>query len=155
MIDGYSLHGVRDESLDDPNVDVITTHHYPNTDGEYVKPILAARGRTRGKKPYFVGEFGFVPADEIERVYDAVIDNGVSGALLWSLRFHHRDGGFYWHFEPSGGKLYKAYHWPGFDSGEAYEERRVMHMTRAKAFKIRGVEAPAIEAAAAAAAVAD
>jgi hypothetical protein len=145
VIDGYSLHGVRDESLADPNVDVITTHHYPNTDTGFVKPILAARERTRGKKPYFVGEFGFTTADEIEAVYHAVIDNGVSGALLWSLRFHHRDGGFYWHFEPSGGAHFKAYHWPGFESGEAYEERRVMQMTRAKAFKIRGVELPIIE----------
>jgi mannan endo-1,4-beta-mannosidase len=142
VIDGYSLHGVRDESLADPNIDVITTHHYPNTDTGYVKPILAARERTRGKKPYFVGEFGFVAADEIEEVYDTVIDNGISGALLWSLRFHHRDGGFYWHFEPSGGAHYKAYHWPGFDGGEAYDERRVMQMTRAKAYEIRGVEPP-------------
>jgi mannan endo-1,4-beta-mannosidase len=142
VIDGYSLHGVRDESLADPNVDVITTHHYPNTQTGFVKPILEARERTRGKKPYFVGEFGFTNADEIEDVFDAVIDNGVSGALLWSLRYHHRDGGFYWHFEPSGGAHYKAYHWPGFESGKAYEERRVMQMVRDKAYKIRGVEPP-------------
>ena len=29
VIDGKSLHGVPTESLDDPNIDVITTHHYP------------------------------------------------------------------------------------------------------------------------------
>ena len=145
VIDGYSLHGVRAESLADPNVDVITTHHYPNTNSDYVKAILAAREATRGKKPYFVGEFGFVMPDEIERVYDAVIANNVSGALLWSLRYHHRDGGFYWHFEPSGGRFYRAYHWPGFDSGEAYGERRVMELTRAKAYGIRGEQAPSIQ----------
>jgi len=142
VIDGRSMHGVPPDSLDDPNIDVITTHHYPNTDDDYVKAIVAARERTRGKKPYFVGEFGFTPADKIEQVYDAVIDNGVSGALIWSLRFHHRDGGFYWHFEPLGGRLYKAYHWPGFDAGEPYEERRVMQLTREKAFKIRGLPLP-------------
>jgi len=142
VIDGRSMHGVPPDSLDDPNIDVITTHHYPNTDDDYVKVIVAAREKTRGKKPYFVGEFGFTPADKIEQVYDAVIDNGVSGALIWSLRFHHRDGGFFWHFEPLGGRLYKAYHWPGFDTGEAYEERRVMQLTREKAFKIRGLELP-------------
>ena len=142
VIDGYSMHGVRDESLADPNVDVITTHHYPETDDDYVKAILAARERTRGKKPYFVGEFGFVPVEQIEQVYDAVIENGVSGALLWSLRFHHRDGGFYWHFEPLGGRLYKAYHWPGFVSGQAYDERRVLELTRSMAFKIRGLPLP-------------
>jgi hypothetical protein len=143
VIDGYSLQGVRDESLMDPNVDVITTHHYPNTDADYVKAILAAREQTRGKKPYFVGEFGFVPLEQVRQVYDAVIKNGVSGALLWSLRFHHRDGGFYWHFEPQGGRLYKAYHWPGFASGAAYEEREVLALTRSKAFEIRGLEPPA------------
>jgi mannan endo-1,4-beta-mannosidase len=146
VIDGNSLHGVHESSLEDPNVDVVTTHHYPNTDKDYVQAILAARERTRGKKPYFVGEFGFVPADEIERVYDAVIDNGVSGALLWSLRYHHRNGGFYWHSEPSGGKLFKAYHWPGFETGEAYQEQRVMQLTRAKAYEIRGMEMPAVAA---------
>jgi mannan endo-1,4-beta-mannosidase len=141
VIDGRSMHGVRQESLDDPNVDVITTHHYPNgADSDYVPAILAAREACRGKKPYFVGEFGFAPYDDIERVYDAVIESGASGALIWSLRFHHRDGGFYWHFEPAGARLYKAYHWPGFDSGAAYEERDVLELTRRKAHQIRGLE---------------
>jgi hypothetical protein len=146
VIDGRSMHGVPAESLDDPNVDVITTHHYPETGVDYVKAIVAARELTRGKKAYFVGEFGFTPAEKIEQVYDAVIDNGVSGALIWSLRFHHRNGGFYWHFEPLGSRLYKAYHWPGFTSGDAYEERRVLELTRAKAFEIRGLTAPPLGA---------
>jgi hypothetical protein len=93
-----------------------------------------------------VGEFGFTPAEKIEQVYDAVIEHGVSGALIWSLRFHHRNGGFYWHFEPLGSGLYKAYHWPGFRSGDAYEERRVLDLTRAKAFEIRELDAPPPEA---------
>jgi hypothetical protein len=146
VVDGNSLHGVRQESLDDPNLDVITTHHYPGPSGtNYVPAIRAAREACRGKKPYFVGEFGFAPLAEIERTYDAVIAEGVTGALLWSLRFHHRDGGFYWHDEPAGGRLYKAYHWPGFDSGAAYEERQVLELTRRQAFEIRGLTAPPIE----------
>jgi hypothetical protein len=146
VIDGNSLHGIPEKSLDDPNVDVITTHHYPNTDADYVKAIVAAREKCREKKAYFVGEFGFVPVKQIAEVYDAVIENDVSGALLWSLRFHHRDGGFYWHFEPLGESLYKAYHWPGFDTGSKYDEREVMRLTREKAFEIRGLEAPAMSA---------
>jgi mannan endo-1,4-beta-mannosidase len=67
VIDGYSLHGVREESLADPNIDVVTTHHYPNVGkGEYVAPIREARAKSRGRKPYFVGEFGFISPDEIE-----------------------------------------------------------------------------------------
>jgi hypothetical protein len=145
VADGYSLHGIRDESIADPNIDLVTTHHYPNADAtDYVTPILAAREKTRGKKPYFVGEFGFVPAAEVHRVYEAVIDSGVTGALLWSLRFHQRNGGFYWHSEPSGGKLYKAYHWPGFDTGKAYDERQVVELTRNKAYQIRRLAVPAV-----------
>ena len=53
VIDGYALHGVRQESLDDPNIDVITTHHYPNTDKDYVTAILKAHKMTAGKKTLF------------------------------------------------------------------------------------------------------
>ncbi|QEG33992.1 cellulase family glycosylhydrolase [Bythopirellula goksoeyrii] len=144
VIDGYSLHGVRQESLDDPNIDVITTHHYPNAGGGFVKPILKAREMTKGKKPYFVGEFGFVPAAEIEQVLDAVVENNISGALLWSLRFHSRDGGFYWHDEPAGENLFKAYHWPGFPSGDGYEETALLEMVRESAYRIQGLDPPAL-----------
>ncbi|TWU29253.1 cellulase family glycosylhydrolase [Bythopirellula polymerisocia] len=142
VIDGYSLHGVRQESLDDPNIDVITTHHYPNTDSGFVEPILKARAMTKGKKPYFVGEFGFVPAQEIKEVLNTVIDEGIVGALLWSLRFHNREGGFYWHDEPSGENLFKAYHWPGFNSGEGYEETSVLDLVRRSAYRIRDMKLP-------------
>lgn len=146
VIDGYSLHGVREESLADPNIDVVTTHHYPNVgNGDYVTPIRQARALSRGRKPYFVGEFGFIPPGEIAEVYDEVINTGVRGALLWSLRFHNRDGGFYWHSEPSGEGLYKAYHWPGFDSGEKYGERVALQLTRLKAYEIRGEQPPPLE----------
>ncbi|WP_428304916.1 cellulase family glycosylhydrolase [Lacipirellula sp.] len=147
VIDGYALHGVREESLADPNIDVVTTHHYPNVgNGDYIPPIRAARAKARGRKPYFVGEFGFIPTDQIAAVYDEVIANGTSGALLWSLRFHNRDGGYYWHSEPCGEGLYKAYHWPGSSTGDAYNEREVLRLTRTKAFEIRGDQIPPLEA---------
>jgi hypothetical protein len=148
VLDGGSWRRIEPASLDDPNVDVVATHHYPNLDNgaSYVPNILAARKAARGKRPYFVGEFGFAPVDELRRVYDAVIDNDITGALLWSLRFHNRDGGFYWHWEPAGGGLFKAYHWPGFASGHAYHERRTLELTRDRAFKIRGLQPPAVSA---------
>ena len=142
LIDGYALHGVRRESLEDPNIDVITTHHYPNTDKDYVDAIVKAHEMTAGKKPYFVGEFGFAPMAELERVMDTIIERGISGGMLWSLRFHNRDGGFYWHSEPSGENLFKAYHWPGFKTGQPYDERPLLQLTRRKAYKIRGLDVP-------------
>ena len=148
VVDGRSLHGVSPWQIEEPNTDVITTHHYPHGSGkaDFVTPIRAAYAATKGKKPYCIGEFGFVPTPEIERVYDAVIQDGMAGALLWSLRFHNRDGGFYWHMEVgSGGNFYKAYHWPGFTSGAGYDEKAVLHLTRDKAYEIRGEAAPPIE----------
>jgi mannan endo-1,4-beta-mannosidase len=147
VIDGRSLHGVPLTSLDDSNVDVITTHHYPwGEDHDFSKPIRAAHALTKGKKPYFVGEFGFVETPQIAAAIQTVIDDGISGALLWSLRMHRRDGGFYWHMEVGTGRnIYKAFHWPGFESGDRYDERAVMQLMRAKAHEIRGLKPPAIE----------
>ncbi len=142
VIDGRSLHGVPAQSLDDPNIDVITTHHYPNVGNNNAAGIRAAVGEIGGKKAYFVGEFGFVEVDEAQRMLDAVDELGVTGALYWSLRFHRREGGFYWHHEPSGGDLYKAYHWPGFASGDEYRENQAIPMIRDAAFGIRGMPVP-------------
>ncbi len=143
LIDGYALHGVRQESLDDPNIDVITTHHYPSINKQFVSEILTAREKTKGIKPYFVGEFGFVSTGVIENVLNTVIEQDVSGALLWSLRVHNRDGGFYWHWETDSDGICKAYHWPGFESGEPYHERKTLAMMRSSAYAIRGLAVPA------------
>jgi hypothetical protein len=147
VIDGRSLHGVPLTSLDDPNVDLITTHHYPfGDDHDFTKPIRAAHALTKGKKPYFVGEFGFVETPHISAAIQTVIDEGISGALLWSLRMHRREGGFYWHMEVGTGRnIYKAFHWPGFASGDRYDERIVMRLMREKAHEIRGLEPPPLE----------
>ncbi len=146
VIDGFALHGVRQASLDDPNIDVITTHHYPNTDADYVAAITRAHEQTRGKKPYFVGEFGFASVDELRDVMDTIIARDISGGMLWSLRFHNRDGGFYWHSESSGENVFKAYHWPGFNSGKAYHERELLQLTQRKAFEIQGLPVPEVVA---------
>lgn len=145
VIDGYALHGVRTSSLNDPNIDVITTHHYPNTDAEFVPAIIKAHQATVGKKPFFIGEFGFVPIQKIKEVLDVVLQRNISGAMLWSLRPHRREGGFYWHDEPSGQYKFKAYHWPGFASGDAYDEIAMLELTRKSAYQIRGLKLPPIE----------
>jgi hypothetical protein len=45
----------------------------------------------------------------------------------------------------TGGNFYKAYHWPGFASGAAYDEKAVLALTRNKGFEIQGLEPPAID----------
>ncbi len=138
VIDGNSLRGVPAASLDEPLIDVVTTHHYPSSQpmaDEVARAIAAAAGR----KPYFVGEAGFVPLAEMLPIVRQVVASEAAGVLLWSLRFRNRDGGFYWHSEPANQGRYKAYHWPGFPSGDPYEEAAVMRLVRLAAHRIRGL----------------
>lgn len=147
VIDGRALHGIEPWQVDEPATDLVGTHHYPwGAATDFVTPIRKAHALAKGKKPYFVGEFGFVPTKHLAEVMDATIADGISGALLWSLRFHNRDGGFYWHMEVgTGGNFYKSYHWPGFASGAAYDEIAMLSLARDKAFEIQGVKPPPIE----------
>lgn len=142
VIDGFFSSVLHDESTENPYVDIVTTHHYPNNPREMYEQVKSNRARSKGKKPYFVGEFGFVETDAVRTLLNNVVADGTSGALIWSLRYRSRDGGFYWHSEPFGGDRYKAYHWPGFDSGQAYDERNLMALMREKAFEIRGQTPP-------------
>ena len=145
VMDGLMTSVLRSESLEIPEVDLVTSHHYPRDAMEMVAQVQSNRQMAKGKKPYIVGEFGFVSTLAVQVLLNAVIDNGTSGALIWSLRYHNRDGGFYWHSEPFGGDLYKAYLWPGFKTGESYDEIRLLNLMREKAFAIQGKAMPAIE----------
>jgi mannan endo-1,4-beta-mannosidase len=147
VLDGFYIGNkeIQLEALDDPNIDIVSSHHYPGPNkgaAEMAADIVRFRQQIGGKKAYIEGEVGFIPVAGMERVLDTVIRNGLSGAMGWSLRFHNRDGGFYWHSEPAGGGLYKAYHYPGFASGEAYEESALLKLMRAKAYEIRGLPVP-------------
>jgi mannan endo-1,4-beta-mannosidase len=149
VIDGRQAEVLERESIADPHVDLLQTHHYEKSAGEMIAHVRASAEMARGGKPYHVGELGFLDTAGMTAVLDAVIAEGLAGALVWSLRGHDRDGGFYWHQEPSGGDLFKAYHWPGFASGEAYDETRLLRELRRRAFAIRGEQEPAPEAPAA------
>ncbi len=144
-VDGGYLHA---DSLTDPYVDVVTTHHYPGawTTKTFARLIRENWEMAKGKKPYVVGEFGFVSTAEMADAMKTIMDTGTAGGLLWSLRFRDRDGGFYWHSEPSGGNLYKAFHWPGSPIGAGYDEIELMALVRSNAFEIRGMTPPPIPA---------
>jgi mannan endo-1,4-beta-mannosidase len=145
--DGYYIGNkeIQPEALRDPNIDIVSSHHYPSARRVMVDDIEKYSEQISGKKVYVLGEVGFVPLAEFRKILELVIRRHISGALLWSLRFHNRDGGFYWHSEPSGGLLYKAYHFPGFTTGEAYSEPELMDLVRRKAFEIQGLAVPPIE----------
>ena len=134
------------ELLAIPEIDIVTTHHYPNSrrPTTFAQLIQENAALAKGRKPYVVGEFGFVPTEQMAAAMKTIIDTGISGGLLWSLRFRDRDGGFYWHSEPSGGNLYKGFHWPGSTLGAAYDETNLMALVRQYAFAIRGLIPPPI-----------
>lgn len=142
VIDAFFSETPREESITASEIDVVTTHHYSEDPDSTIRQIRENKLRTEGRKPYFVGEFGFLPTRDLQRIMDTVIETDTSGALIWSLRNRMREGGFYWHSEPMGGDLYKAYHWPGFNSGNAYDEKNVLRLMREKAYAIRNLPVP-------------
>ncbi|MBN1855289.1 MAG: cellulase family glycosylhydrolase [Pirellulales bacterium] len=142
VLDGKHTNILEQESIDNPAIDLLQTHHYERSSHEMIEHIQTSARQSRGKKPYHVGEFGFLPTASMTEVIDTIIKEGISGGLIWSLRYHTRDGGFYWHHEPFGGDLFKAYHWPGFPSGQAYDERNFLNIVRSKAYAIRGLPEP-------------
>ena len=144
VMDGFNSAVLRDASLEIPDVDIVTTHHYPGNKLSFAALIRANAEKARGKKPYVIGEFGFVPTAQMIEALNAIDASTASGGLLWSLRFRNRDGGFYWHSEPFGGNLYKAFHWPASPLGEPYDEAKLLNPVREKAFAIRGLAVPPI-----------
>jgi hypothetical protein len=138
LIEGTLAKELAQEAIDDPNIDVLSTHHYgdPNVSLQYV---MSNRRRAKGKKPYVIGEYGIVLTQDIRAITDTIICQGLSGGMLWSLRFREREGGFYNHYEYN---RVSAYRWPGFSNGEIYDERMVLSMMREKAFEIDGVTQP-------------
>jgi hypothetical protein len=142
VMDGYHATELREESLAMPEIDIVTTHHYPGGRKSFAELIRENWGKAKGRKPYVVGEFGFVDTRQMAAAIDAVLETGTAGALAWSLRCRNRDGGFYWHSEPAGGDKYKAFHWPGFASGADYDEAPFMALMQQKAYEIRGLAVP-------------
>jgi len=141
----------------DPNVDLYTRHNYTNyarVGSDWITGCRSEIAAIRGQRPFFVGEFGpyvdgRVLTDEnvgpkLREFLDYVrSDETVAGALLWSMYFHHRDGGFYWHQIFTYPTVW-AYHWPGFPSAQAQHEQGIMAAMREAAYRIEGRPLPPV-----------
>lgn len=126
-----------------PSVDIISSHHYETDPAVMVRNIKNNIKLIDGKKPYLLGEFGFLGTSGLRHVMNLAIENEeICGALNWSLRYHRSEGGFYWHSEPLGYGIYKAYHFPGFNSGREYDEDDFLAVMRRKAFEIQDKPVP-------------
>lgn len=144
LSDGLQFSHVREDVIVNPNIDILSTHHYEFSARQTVSNIKSAVRHIQARKPYYIGEFGFFNLPETGKILDAVISEvNICGALIWSLRFHNRDGGFYWHSEPSGRSIFKAYHYPGFQSASVYNEQELMRLMVKKGWEIRELKPPA------------
>jgi len=140
-IDGYRK--VHKESIDDSNIDILSSHHYEQDPYTQINHIKGNLEIIQGKKPYVLGELGFESTSAHAKTYDYIISNKeITGTLNWSIRSHRREGGFYWHSEPVGHNLFKSYHWPGFSSGYTYDEIGLLNLMRNKAYEIDGLKPP-------------
>ena len=127
----------------DPNIDIIVNHYYG---GDWLQKLKVDQKKTKGKRPFVIGEFGLeAKAAKVADFLEAVVESDASGALLWSMYFHHRDGGF-WHHGIITQDGAKSYHWPGFETGAKVQERELLQAMRNQAFAIRGLTPPPITA---------
>ena len=142
VLDGLFTPVIMDSSLQNPYIDMVATQHSRlNTDSLLIQ-VEQNQFRAQGVKPYILSEVGCMQAFPMERLLDVVIQKHISGALLTSLFFHNRDGGFYWHSGEGVNNVYKAYHWPGFLSGQEYDETRILNVIHRKAYRIRNEPVP-------------
>lgn len=140
IVDGH--YGVQLESLSNDDVDIVSNHYYNPIPygGDYAAAALADSQFVNRQKPLIIGEYGFVPTTNIQAMLDTAEAESIAGTMIWSIRSHAVDGGFYWHTEiDDGQRLYRSYHWPGFPSGEAYDETGVLDLIAEYGWATQGV----------------
>ena len=150
IIHTWSSHALDPNRLD-PNIDIYNRHYYAGGKKTFAELCRDDRRKIEGKRPFVVGEYGpyidgkaFTNENAVRRHREfltAVQESGTAGALIWSMYFHHRDGGFYWHQIFTYPSVW-SYHWPGFPSAEAQKEREILGTLRESAFAIQGLAVP-------------
>ena len=101
------------EVLSAPEIDMYSGHYYNGwSDLQQIKKDSKFISEKYGKV-FLIGELGF-DTKSIEAVLTQTLnDTNVAGSLVWSLRYHSQDGGFYTHHEKDS--IY-SYHVPGFQA---------------------------------------
>ncbi len=141
VLEGTYVQVLSPQEVADSNFDVLSTHYYSPIN-QALHDVIANRDLTKGRKPYFVGEFGYRNPGEAMSLVDTVINSGVSGIMIWSMRFHAREGGFYQHGE---NYAVGSYRFPGFASGSIYNEKKIIDFLRQSAYAIDGLPEPPLQ----------
>ncbi len=142
IIDGK--YGLSDSSLENPNIDIVSNHYYVDRGHDIIGRVKADIKHSKGKKPFIIGEFNHKDPNIVEKVMKTAVEEGVTGALLWSLRYHSKGGGFYYHGEPNEPNN-PCFNWPGFPSRDATGEIEKLHCLRESAYQIRKCSIPELE----------
>jgi len=139
----------RSALIADQNIDIISDHLYEywnvmgGRPGELSPFAKASALECKGTKPLMVDEFGLGSTENLRELMKTIREENIVGGLLWSIRSHRRDGGWYYHNE--GGTPVNSFHVPGFSNGFEYEETRILDLLRTEAYLIRGIPVPKIE----------
>jgi hypothetical protein len=137
-----------EEYLASPDIDAVSLHlyehwrHLAGNDIPLAETAAEIRAWSRGKKPLVIDEFGMASVENCAALMKEIREDGIAGGLLWGIRGHRRDGGWYYHNE--GGSRHNSYHIPGFAAGENYFERDLLNLLRENAFALRKVAPPPI-----------
>ncbi len=122
-----------------PKIDIVKTRQYPNYKGT-VPELWAV---CNGKRPLIIDEFQRI--DGFKESLDGIMQTGTSGGLLWSLMKNQYKGGI------GGHSLFHSYswggsRWPGFNSGEYFNESKNLMLIREYSYRIRSIEVPPLPA---------
>ncbi|KAJ3306373.1 hypothetical protein HDV03_005340 [Kappamyces sp. JEL0829] len=125
-------------ALRHPSIDIFTNHYYSGS-SDVARIRTDASFVASHRKAFVIGEFGFAFADCQNIYHGAWANHLVSGAMVWSLRYHSRDGGHYVHFEDHG---YFSFHVPGFnktDDGFGPDDLHMAKMVRSFGLKMKSL----------------
>ncbi|KAI8894321.1 glycoside hydrolase superfamily [Globomyces pollinis-pini] len=115
-------------ALQHPSIDIFSNHYYYG-ESDYKRITKDSNWVAQYNKAFVLGEVGF-RFEVVQRYYDMTLkDTKISGCMVWSLRYHSRDGGFYTHSEEGG---FFSYHAPGFpvSPGFGIDDARMVKMIR-------------------------
>jgi len=116
-------------------IDLVKTRQYPN----YRNTVTELWNECKGKRPMIIDEFQ--RKEGFKEVLEEICNTGTSGGLLWSLMKPQYKGGI------GGHALFHSYswggsRWPGFDSGEYFNETENLMLIRSYGYQIRGLKTP-------------
>ena len=130
----------RNALIADPNIDLLSDHLYEYWNKMSGRPFdlaaiaLESYNQCKGKKPLVIDEFGLGDTENLRKLMTTIRETNIVGGLMWSIRGHRRDGGWYYHNE--GGTTVNSFHVPGFSVGYAYEEQRLLDLLKNEAYLI-------------------